>query len=250
VRARSESLANGATVKRASWGRYWKQPPQCVAAPSGLVSWWPGNGNANDIIGANHGTLLNGVDYTSGMVSQAFNTDGNSQCVRIPYSPTLTTTQYSVEAWIKPSAQVNDPIGQEFIFGQGYGTVQLVVRTGTSGVRVALNFGTSHDEFYDVESTIELPIGQFSHVVGTWDGTTMSLYINGAWNNSRAPGVVPVDSGCPFYIGGIDAPDEGDCSFVGQFFNGAIDELSYYGRALSLGEVQGLYQAGSAGKCH
>ncbi len=32
--------------------------PACVALPSGLVSWWPGDGNAQDIIDGNNGTLV------------------------------------------------------------------------------------------------------------------------------------------------------------------------------------------------
>src|SRR5439155_8470225 len=32
-------------------------PPTCVTPPSGMVSWWPGDGNANDIQGGNNGTL-------------------------------------------------------------------------------------------------------------------------------------------------------------------------------------------------
>ena len=31
--------------------------PPCTPAPSGLVGWWPGEGNANDIVGTNNGTL-------------------------------------------------------------------------------------------------------------------------------------------------------------------------------------------------
>jgi len=35
----------------------------CVPPPSGLISWWPGEGNANDIVGINNGTLMNGATY-------------------------------------------------------------------------------------------------------------------------------------------------------------------------------------------
>lgn len=41
-----------------------------------MVSWWPGDGNANDIIGGNHGTLQNGANFASGMVGQAFSFSG------------------------------------------------------------------------------------------------------------------------------------------------------------------------------
>ena len=95
-----------------------------------------------------------------------------------------------------------------------------------------------------------MPIGQFSHLVGTWDGTTLRLYVNGVFNAQSAPGASPVDSGCPFFIGGFYAVNDGSCNYVGQFFNGLIDEVSYFNRALSGAEIQSIYNAGSAGKCH
>jgi len=90
-----------------------------------------------------------------------------------------------------------------------------------------------------------MPIGQFSHLVGTWDGVTLRLYINGVLNAQTVPGASPVDLGYPFYIGGYLLPD----NYAGQFFNGLIDEVSYYNRALSGGEVQAIYLADGAGKC-
>jgi hypothetical protein len=49
----------------------------CVPPPPGLVGWWPGEGNANDLSDKNNGTMLNGANASaSGMVGQAFNLDG------------------------------------------------------------------------------------------------------------------------------------------------------------------------------
>ena len=56
----------------------------CVQPPAGLVSWWPGEGNANDIVGSNHGTLQNGATFAAGMVGQAFSFDGIDDYVRFP----------------------------------------------------------------------------------------------------------------------------------------------------------------------
>lgn len=43
----------------------------CTPPPSGLVSWWPGDGDANDFADGNHGTLRNGATFDSGLVGQA-----------------------------------------------------------------------------------------------------------------------------------------------------------------------------------
>ena len=216
----------------------------CVSPPAGLVSWWPGEGNANDIAGTNNGTLLNGATFAPSEVGSAFSFNGSNQCVQIPYSPTLVASNYSVETWVKPLAQVSNPINQDLIFGQTYG-LQLVARKGTSGVVIGFYFATSPANFFGVVSTNELPIGQFTHLAGTWDGTMLRLYVNGVLNAQRAPGASPVDSGCSYSIGGT----YNSCGYVGQFFNGLIDEVSYYHRALSGGEVQAIYLADGAGKC-
>jgi hypothetical protein len=158
-------------------------------------------------------------------------------------------SNYSIEAWVKPLAQVSDPIDQDLIFGQSFGHCQLVARTGSSGVRLAFSFGTSHTSFYEATGTSEIPIGRFSHLAGTWDGTTLRLYINGVLNAQSSSHAAPVDSGCPFYLGGFYSPAADSCGYVNQFFNGLIDEASYYNRALSGAEIQSIYNAGGAGKC-
>src|SRR5882672_11296741 len=76
----------------------------CVTPPTGLVSWWAGDGNANDEIGANTGTLLNGVTFSSGEVDQAFTLSGGSH-IRVPDAPTLHFTTESIEAWVYPTAE-------------------------------------------------------------------------------------------------------------------------------------------------
>ena len=222
--------------------------PAGVPTKAGLVSRWRAEGDARDAAGSNHGTLGNGVAFVPGRVGQAFSFNGDHQYVRIAYSPTLIASKYSVEAWVKPTAQVSDPISQDLIFGQGIGTVQLVAQPGATGVRIVFLFGTDKYTFYEVASESEIPIGQFSHLTGTWDGTTLRLYINGALEAESSPGAAPVDSGCDFFIGGFSTSGDGDCNYEGQFFSGLIDETAFYRRALSAAEVQASYKAGSAGK--
>jgi alpha-tubulin suppressor-like RCC1 family protein len=216
----------------------------CTPAPTNLVAWWQAEGNANDSAGTNQGTLVGGVGFTNGEANQAFNfVYGLNQCVKIPYNSSLIKSNYSVEAWIKPTAQVNSPYNAAVIFEEPFGAPQLVVRKGTSGVLVAFFFSTSPSSpLYQVVSTNEIPLGQISHVAGTWDGTVLRLYINGILNNQNTPGTSPVTSGYPFYIGGM-------YDINSQYFNGWIDEVSLYGSALSATEIQSIYNSGSFGKC-
>jgi len=222
-----------------------KTQASCAACPGSAVAWWPGEGNASDALGNHAGTAQNGAGYDGGMTGQAFSFDGVNQAVEIAHdSSFFATPAFSVEAWVNPSGQVD----QAFIFGQSYGR-QLIVRSGNRGLSAAFVVATSRLAFYEVDSTGEIPLGQWTHLVGTWDGaSTLSLYINGALDQTATLGVVPWDSGCPFHIGGIYNP-AGGCAYQGQFFPGLIDETAYYIQALAATDVQALYNAGSAGKC-
>ncbi len=138
----------------------------CVSPPSGLVAWWPGEGNANDVVGTNDGTPINGVPFAPGKVGQAFSLDGVSQFIEVVHSPSLCNSNYSVETWVNPLSQVNNPLNQDIIFGQGYGQCLLLAHPGTSGVQTAFGFGTGLFTFFWAVSTNDIPIGQFSHLAG------------------------------------------------------------------------------------
>src|SRR5213593_2043987 len=83
----------------------------CVQPPSGLVSWWPGDGNANDIIGGNNGTLQNGATFAAGMVGQAFSFDGTSS-VTLSNPPAVSNFgSWTYDLWINVSSFTNGSIG-------------------------------------------------------------------------------------------------------------------------------------------
>jgi len=223
-------------------------PTTCISAPSGILGWWKGQNNAADSATGYQGTLLNGTTFSNGIVGQAFYFAGSNQCVQIPYSTNLAVSNYSIEAWIEPLAPI-DPSTQAVLFAQNNGQCQLLARAGASGVRIALQFAVDASTSVGVESSTEIPIGQFSHVAGTWDGSTLLLYINGAPDSHSTPGVLPYNSACPFYIGGIYNTTISSCSNVAGFFNGVIDEVSYYRRALSDAEMSLIFNASGLGKC-
>ena len=72
-------------------------------APSGLVSWWPGEGNADDAWGDNDGTVVDAT-FSPGKIGQAFDFSGTTDFVRVPHSASLdfsASDSYSVEFWVK-----------------------------------------------------------------------------------------------------------------------------------------------------
>src|SRR5579871_5702676 len=64
-----------------------------MPAPPGLVGWWPGDGNANDMAGTNNGVLMGGAtDTNPGFNGQCFTFDGTNAYVQIPNAPELNPT--------------------------------------------------------------------------------------------------------------------------------------------------------------
>src|ERR1043166_3836594 len=77
-----------------------RAPAACTPAPSGLLSWWPGDGNAADIVYTNTGTLQGGATNITGLVGKAFTFDGSSAFVQIADSPSLRPTNLTIECWV------------------------------------------------------------------------------------------------------------------------------------------------------
>jgi hypothetical protein len=78
----------------------------------GLLSWWPGEGDATDSLGQHHGTLANGATFAPGYIGQAFQLDGVDDYVELGgWTPGPTWT---LEAWVNAKAL---PAGRHAILG-------------------------------------------------------------------------------------------------------------------------------------
>jgi hypothetical protein len=98
-------------------------------------------------------------------------------------------------------------------------------------------------------SSIPFPTGAWTHVAGVFNGTTgaLDVYINGVLRNGGSaidPTVLaPFQNNEPLLIGAGDlGSDERD------FFDGSIDEVELFDRALSAAEIQSIFNAGASGK--
>ena len=93
----------------------------CSPPASGIVGWWPAEGNANDLIGTNNGTLLGGATANaSGMVGTAFSFDGTNSYVQFADSSVFHPSNLTVEAWIRFSSldsagSGGSPAGEQYI---------------------------------------------------------------------------------------------------------------------------------------
>ena len=227
----------------------------CLPVPAGLVAWWRGNGNANDAIGANNGHFAGA--YADGKVDSAF-VITSTDYVSVPSADALNLAAVSVEVWFRRDTTLAayDPIVKKA--GEGSASCE-----GCSPSLMAdgysLEFGETsqvHFYVYTAGAPPSAPPGWHSspgkvvvdgswvHAVGVYDGSSqLGLYINGAPVGFSAANGPITASGNPLMFG------RDPSNPTTRAFNGLIDEVSLYNRALTATEVQALYAAGGSGKC-
>lgn len=213
----------------------------CAPVSDGLISWWAGE-DAADVLGQNDGTVVNGVEFVSGIVGQAFKFNASQNtAIQVANDASLNPQQATVEGWIYPYSYPGSPAVSVILRRNlpSSGIPQYGLMLGNGG---ANNF--AHCNFFDVglTGTNPIPLNEWTHLACSFDGSSVRLYQNGAEVASTAitPQALPSSNNL-LYIG-----RESDGS---RDFDGLIDEVSLYNRALSPLEIQSIFSAGSAGKC-
>src|SRR5690348_8680379 len=79
------------------------------SAHAALIHEWQGNGNANDSIGTNNGSLVGDTTFTTGVSGQAFSFDGNGDYVSVPDDPShYFSGSFTLDAWVKTAQADSD----------------------------------------------------------------------------------------------------------------------------------------------
>ena len=177
-----------------------------------------------------NGTLQAGTSWTKGRFWNALSFDGNAGAVDVPDENGLEGPQVTVSAWVNSAT---GPGNFKYIVAKGAQSclaASYALYTGANGgleFYVASNGGMSWSISPDAGSGIW--DGHWHSVVGTFDGSTVRLYVDGKEVGSGTPdtAAIPYDlpNGHDLLIGNY-----GGCSGLG--FSGMIDEVKVFNRAL------------------
>jgi hypothetical protein len=223
-------------------------PPPCTRPPSGLVSWWPGNGNADDIVGGNH-AIFSDAEYVLGQVRQAFHFDGSGKHVRIPASPSLDVglgAGLTVEGWINPAGLVAQAPVVEWAVNGAYAAHFFINVSGPGQLYANIFAADGGDRQIETSAGV-LNQDTYQHVALTYNkasGIAMLVRNGVVVQEVNLGSFTPRTSG-DLYIGYRPA----STPFGPIAFNGQIDEVSIYDRALAVEELAAIYEAGAFGKC-
>lgn len=212
----------------------------------GLVGYWSfdeGAGTiAHDFSGhGNHGTLVNSPTWVDGKKSKSLRFNGSSSYVKVEHSSSLEmTTNVTVSAWIKRSSATY------------YGHVVLMPVSDSSWNQPYIAYGL---QYHDTTNTIKFVLGYddnnlttndavtpdndvWFHAVGTYDGHYRKLYINGVEVSSVAETRTLISTSARLNIG----MENTQTTYP---FNGILDDVRIYNRALSASDVKALYDSGA-----
>ncbi|HEX3747663.1 MAG TPA: LamG-like jellyroll fold domain-containing protein [Bryobacteraceae bacterium] len=219
----------------------------CLAPPSGLVGWWTGDTNENDLVGGNNPSTVTGVSLVPGEVldGMTFTPKGY---VLIPSAASLANQQFTWAAWVKPEgAGPNDDTFGSLIVANNVNqyTDSVSVTWSAMTDRFVFIFGNITTSAGYVTSKDTFAPGSFYSVAATYDGAAFRLFVDGVLEASLAQTTTVSYSSTGWYFGGSG-------SLFPNFprtWNGVIDEVQAFNRALSATELLSIYNAGSAGEC-
>ena len=208
--------------------------PPAGTTLTGLAAYWSFDSSSNfnvPDVGGSTLTKGNGASWSaSGKFGGALSLNGGSQSLYDTSSPSylpVGNSSYTQSVWFKP----NEVSGNGGLVGWGdYFSSRRV-----NALRLYENSGGFRHYWWgaDLDCTgAQCPIstGTWYHVASTWDGTTRKLFVNGVLKRSDTPGANNATA-ANFHIG------KTCCS---EFFNGLIDDVAIYTRALSAEEVAEL----------
>jgi len=200
-----------------------------------LVAYYPLNGSPEDSVGDSHGTLMGDVTPVPdqfGNANFAYSFDGDGDYIEFPESEAFISIdrQITVSCWINP---------RSFVFEMG-----LMIRDRFWRLMLNWNgsvFGNIFNEVNEenrLAGNDQVPLETWSLAAFTYDGQTIRVYVNGQLSGELEYPVARIGqedmSSIPTLGKGI--------GLTQKYFDGFIDDVRVYDRALTTAEMAELYQ--------
>jgi hypothetical protein len=207
---------------------------------NGLVGWWKFDETSGTVAydssgNGNNGNLTGGPTWVTGKIDGALSFDGLDDYVSIPATADLDLANLNISAWINTSNyRQNGFIFEKTSNGQVNSQYNLFFEHSSNSLRWRTTpvSGNYH------ESRLATNIlTSWNFLSASYDGITKKIFLNGNLSKSDS-------------FSGTIVQNPNGISLIGKhppanyFFNGLIDDVRIYDRALSAEEVQALYNLG------
>jgi hypothetical protein len=228
----SDGDGNGTLITDSGADERTATGPVVPPLPAGLVAAYAFNEGAGttvaDATGLGHtGTVVGATWTPSGRYGAGLVFNGTNARVTVPDAADLDlTTGVTLEAWVYPTTA-----------GGGAWRTVITKDTAASGTYLLYANTDTNNAGMFVGSTFQqqttggptLAANSWTHLTGTYDGSTIRLYVNGVQVASRAQTQPMTTNNALLSIGGS--------SVWGEWFAGRLDELRIYNRALTAAEI-------------
>jgi hypothetical protein len=210
-----------------------------ASLPAGLVAWWKmdeavGSDTAADASGNGNNATLSGLNaasaWTIGRTGNALKCDGSGGAL-VADSASLDgiTAGVTISAWVN---RLSATTGFSAVLSRETGT--------TNGQYYWLGLSGDNAEFFGLSgvlSTTTVPIGIWTHLAATHDGSTARIYVNGSQVTSKSSSDVFKADTSKLTICGNQNDASGT---IAERWNGLVDDLQLYNRALTATEIANL----------
>ena len=216
---------------------------------SGLVGYWNLNdtngvsldssglavGNPGIWVGAPTATTSIPSALASYGNSHALTFNGSSQYVSVANGVSLVSNRITLSGWVYPTVYAN------------YGNIvsknsSFSLYTRQNGPLITFEYYVGGTDYYIITNGAA-PINQWSFVVGTYDGTSLRVYINGVLQTNQSASQPPADSSIDSNANPIVLAKPG---YYGGYLTGSLDDVRIYNRALSQTEITALATGSTA----
>jgi prepilin-type N-terminal cleavage/methylation domain-containing protein len=217
-------------------------PGTCV----GMVAWWPLNGNTKDVMNSYDGSSPTGTSTVghSGKADSGWLLVGDSTPRFVSTPLSFSPANFTTSIWAKSDGGGPSAYGAIMSTTRdccsSYTGMQLAYNRTNFNISVALWTGGGAPAA-GINQVNAMTTGQWKHLVVSYDGSTLRLYINGVETSavSYVASPAPGNSTHNLKLGG------GGWSTTGYSFGGVLDDARVYNRAITPDEVSEMYNQGA-----
>ncbi|RKQ94077.1 concanavalin A-like lectin/glucanase superfamily protein [Solirubrobacter pauli] len=219
---------------------------QAVSLP--LEGWWPLNEGSGQTIRDWSGNRNNGYlgasptadaadpSWIKGVFLGSALRFGGGQFVTIPDAPSLEPQRITVAAWFRGDAS---PGKYRYIMSKGFFECQTASYGLYTGIGGGLSFyiaKNAYDFYVSPAAPTSVWDGKWHHAAGTFDGTTVRLYIDGVQVGSGTPSPTPIDYDRADGTGHIGANEPAVCD-EDLTLVGDVDGVQIWSEALPVDRI-------------
>jgi len=186
------------------------------------------------------GGQATGPRATGKVGSGALSLSGSGEYVTVPPNVVQGVNgDYSISVWVDPRS--NSAWSRILDFGTGTSKYMFLTTNAGSGPRFAITLANGSAGEQQLSASKTLPLNQWSNIIVTLQGTTATMYVNGA--------VAATNANMTIHPADLAATNQdwiGRSQFGDPLLNGTVDDLNIYSHALSSDEIAAI-AGGAAG---